>query len=144
MTRFFKTAFDYMSGKKAEEVGEILPPQPKRSSSAESPKRGFFEEPQLVNPNIQSFIVPRYIDFSHASAQVTRQHHEAAGLTRTAFFEQSQNTTGGLDPPQNSTGLTVAWINNFKPTNTYKTSITMTNNPFFKWDVYEKKVLYNI
>ena len=49
-----------------------------------------------------------------------------------------------VDKIENSTGLTVAWDRNFKPKNTYKTSISMTNNPFFKWDEYDKKVLYNI
>ena len=43
-------------------------------------------------------------------------------------------------PVNSAEGLTVAWDKNLKPKNTYRSTITMDHNPFFKWNLYDKKV----
>ena len=43
-----------------------------------------------------------------------------------------------VDKNSNELGLTVVWDRNFKCHNTFKTNITMKNNPFLKWSRFDK------
>ena len=168
MTRFFKTAFDYMAGNKVEDVKEVLRPQPKRAQRKQydglpsTLTHEIAKEPADKRANIRALthmhmdatkgqIQPRikpylFRSMSEGDLDAFNRIIPVRGAIEKYALGYDWATT--IDAPhlasENTTGLTVAWINNFKPTNTYKTSITMTNNPFFKWDAYDKKVLYNI